>query len=621
MLTFHICEYHLRELNSILLKLDCPDINAVSFPARCGQPPLELRELDLEKQETRKKSQFILGGHCLSKLAAASQSKVNHTFEIKNQCFEFFIQSFFVDQLQEDGGYLLTPGWVETWENNISNWGFDQETAIDFFKNSVKRLILLDTGVFNNSSKKMSCLSQYIDEPYKIIPIDLTYFQLFISQITLSHQLDEMSLAKSEAEKQAADYALIQDTLNQLIKKNTERKIIESYKELIVLLMAPENIYYLSFYNSQPGIRDWDPFKTSDNKRLTQFLNCPEDLILITENRQDFYLKILGTEQIIGLLKVDQLAFPDYLPQYSDIALNISGIFGLAVENIRFVEKLIVTSHIAGKAELATEILHNVGNILNSVNISAEQIMEILSKSSFKNIPRVLDLIKRNADDLSSFLLTDPTGKKLPLYLEKLSEQIIKEHENIHFEVGSQKKKIQLISEIIHSQQSYSKDTKFVDELDPCALIEESILLNSQKIKNSNIIIKKDYKKLPPIITNRSKVLQILANLLINAVDAIVILDNISKEICFRIYPFKNKMIRFEIQDNGAGIQKEQQSMIFRYGFSTKKSGHGFGLHNAANLALELSGYLSVESEGKGKGSTFILTIPQGKKNSIPNTT
>lgn len=612
MLTFHICEYHLREMESVLLKHGFPDLQTVAFPARCGQPPVNWSEVRSIEQENN--AQVVFGSHCLSELADSSTPNPNCRLVKKNQCFEFFIPRFLVNQLQNDGGYLLTPGWLEQWEKIIDQWGFDRKTAVEFFNPYIKRLILLDTGIRNDNSVMMDTLARYLKKPYDIVSIDLDYFELIVENIVIRQNLNETIFSKSEAEKQMANYALIQDTLTRLIKKDTEQKIIASLKDLITALMAPEKICYLPFMDSRPVIMDWDPLGTPEWNKIMNFIENPENQTATGNNRNGLYLKIIGGTGLIGLMEVKEVAFPRHLSQYLNITGNLSGIFGLAIERIRSVEKLITTSHMAGKAEVATEILHNVGNILNSVNISAEQVMEILSNNSVRHITSVSNLINQKKDDLGTYLTSDPKGLKLHLYLEKLSAQIKKEQEIMFSEISSQKKKIQLISEIIRSQQAYSKDTIFTDEIDPQALIQETILLNHRRIKKGNVTLIKNFQKTPALFSQRSKILQILTNIMLNALDALELSDQTDKKIRIRIYSCKDGMIRFEIQDNGVGIPEKVQSQIFMHGFTTRKKGHGFGLHNAANLAAELSGFLEMQSEGNGKGCIFTLTVPTGKK-------
>jgi signal transduction histidine kinase len=64
------------------------------------------------------------------------------------------------------------------------------------------------------------------------------------------------------------------------------------------------------------------------------------------------------------------------------------------------------------------------------------------------------------------------------------------------------------------------------------------------------------------------------------------------------------------VRDNGVGILPENLTRIFGHGFTTKKDGHGFGLHSGALAAKQMNGALSVQSAGPGKGAAFTLELP-----------
>jgi signal transduction histidine kinase len=68
------------------------------------------------------------------------------------------------------------------------------------------------------------------------------------------------------------------------------------------------------------------------------------------------------------------------------------------------------------------------------------------------------------------------------------------------------------------------------------------------------------------------------------------------------------------VSDNGVGIASENLTRIFNHGFTTRKDGHGFGLHSGALAAREMGGALWAQSDGPGKGATFTLELPLSAK-------
>ncbi|MFY0579183.1 sensor histidine kinase [Cystobacter fuscus] len=115
---------------------------------------------------------------------------------------------------------------------------------------------------------------------------------------------------------------------------------------------------------------------------------------------------------------------------------------------------------------------------------------------------------------------------------------------------------------------------------------------------------------LPPVMTDKHKVLMILVNLISNAKYA---MDDIPAEqrlLTVKLDVPVTDRVRIEVRDNGMGIAQEMMTRIFQYGFTTREEGHGFGLHSCAVAAQELGGTLKAHSEGPGRGATFTLELP-----------
>ncbi len=140
--------------------------------------------------------------------------------------------------------------------------------------------------------------------------------------------------------------------------------------------------------------------------------------------------------------------------------------------------------------------------------------------------------------------------------------------------------------------------------------MDDAIRINSQSVTRHKIDVIREYEVLPPVVTEKQKVLQILVNLMSNAKYAVIAADEVTRRITVRMKQVATDRVRIEVIDNGVGIPRENLTRIFSHGFTTRKDGHGFGLHSAANLARELGGSLTVQSEGVGKGATFVLELP-----------
>ncbi len=271
--------------------------------------------------------------------------------------------------------------------------------------------------------------------------------------------------------------------------------------------------------------------------------------------------------------------------------------------------QLVDASRQAGMAEVATSVLHNVGNVLNSVNVSSSVIGEKIRKSKATSLSKVVALIKEHENNLGDFFANDPKGKQLPGYLASLATHLAQEQQEILEEVKSLAGNIMHIKDIVATQQNYAKTIGVAENLPVVGLVEDAMQLNKGALTRHNIKIVRDFADVPPVLTEKHKVLQILVNLIRNAKYACDDRGENDKQITIRIFNGDGK-IKIAIVDNGIGIAPENLTRIFNHGFTTRKEGHGFGLHNGALVARELGGSLSAFSEGPGRGATFTLELP-----------
>ena len=273
-------------------------------------------------------------------------------------------------------------------------------------------------------------------------------------------------------------------------------------------------------------------------------------------------------------------------------------------------QQLIETSRFAGMAEVATGVLHNVGNVLNSVNVSAGLVLEKLRNSKAPKLGKAAALLTEKNGDLADYLTRDPNGQKLPGYLAKLGDFLVAENAEILREVEGLGHNIEHIKEVVAMQQSYAKVSGVFEHLPPERLVEDAIAMNIGAFERHGVVLVRNFSPAPLVLVDRHKVLQILINLIRNAKYALDDAKHIDKRMTISIQPDGEDKVCIAVADNGVGISPENLARIFGHGFTTKKDGHGFGLHSGANAAREIGGELSVQSDGLGKGATFILELP-----------
>lgn len=265
-----------------------------------------------------------------------------------------------------------------------------------------------------------------------------------------------------------------------------------------------------------------------------------------------------------------------------------------------------------GMAEIAASVLHSVGNVLNSVNVSADIVAEKTISSKLTGLEKLSALLKEHEHDLAAFLTTDPRGTKAPEFINKLAEYWREEQNCISQEMSRLSKNVDLIKEIISTQQEFSKNANDLEQVISLnELLDEVLLITGLNLKK-DIVVEKNYGKINPILTDKVKLLQALVNLIRNAKDAVVESPKKDKKITLKTSSDKNTIV-IEITDNGVGIQPKNINRIFNYGFTTKKSGHGFGLHTSALAINAIGGEIQAHSEGLEFGTTFTIKIPNNK--------
>ena len=369
----------------------------------------------------------------------------------------------------------------------------------------------------------------------------------------------------------------------------------------------------------------------------------------------EYAKRALAGEAFTTMLEIEDIAFETRYAPLRNERGDITGAIGVGTnvterrqmerEREELAKQLVNTSRQAGMAEVSTHILHNVGNVLNSVNVSTGMLASTIRQLPVSDLCQMSTLLQQHQDDhndLGQYLSTDPKGQRIPSYLAKLGKHLTTEQAVLLEEIGSLTKNIEHIKHNIQLQQTTAKSSQVggvggvagVEE--PTLLTEvmdQAIAIHLADFEQHDIQIIRDYTQLPPIIADRHQILQILVNLISNAKYAIQDKrDRQAKQDEQNQFAQQNqptspqsasvlsvqvgwagddqKIVRLQVSDSGVGVKPEHLSRIFTQGFTTRSNGHGFGLHSGALSAKKLGGSLSVHSPGEDQGATFCLDLP-----------
>jgi len=613
-----VCSYFVRDVKAALAldnKFD-KNIKVIGYTPDCGSPPLDWESIDKLIPSTDSACDILLlGSACLNAIgkeiknnkAASCYKKVVY-FE---QCFHLISPPELIDDALAKGYYLLNPGWLAGWHKKIKQWGFNQQGTQNFIDGSINKLLLIDTKVDKHSAQQLQEFSEYIARPEKVYPLGLKYLYFFLSyelNLWFAYQLKRKQAIENKA---TSNYAMSLDLIAQLSHNTSESEVIDGIINIFSMLFAADELIFIPYVDGQAGKPTFAEHINTSTIDLPYVV--PEfigEYMLCDDS--GFWLRLERRNELLGMLKVNKIALPQYRTAYLNQALNIISVCALVIDNARTVSKLVDTAHLAGKAELAIEVLHNVGNVLNSINVSSQMIMERLQQSVSTRMPAVVDIMEQQHENIGEFINSDPRGQKLPAFFSLISKELEKERKLIQEDINRLFMNVEHIKGIIRTQQVYSRESNLLERVNLIELMDEALMLYDDKIKQYKIHIEKYYMDLGLLELPKHKLLQIVSNLISNAIDSLISVKSVEYKIELRMQQQEEQVI-IEVEDNGTGIDLEKINQIFNHGFTTKSNHSGFGLHSAANLSAEMGGKLTVSSGGKGNGACFRLVFPLPK--------
>jgi signal transduction histidine kinase len=273
-------------------------------------------------------------------------------------------------------------------------------------------------------------------------------------------------------------------------------------------------------------------------------------------------------------------------------------------------DQMLEVSRKSGMAEVAAGVLHNVGNVLTSVNVSTTLVRDRLRQSHISGVARLDALLREHAPDLAGFFTRNPRGKLVPDYLHQLSGLLQEERKQLADEMAQLGENVEHIKQIVAMHQGYARMSGAIETLPVGEVVEDALRITEVGLLRQHIQVVRDFAAVPPVAMDRHKVLQILINLIRNARQAVEETGKHTGTVKLSIDRQGTESVRITVSDDGVGIAPDNLARIFSHGFTTKRDGHGFGLHAGALAAQEMGATLSVQSAGAGFGATFMLDLP-----------
>lgn len=514
-------------------------------------------------------------------------------------------------------------------------------------------LVLNDKGIIqdcNNAALRYFSYSEaeeVVGKNVNIIPIKTTKSSIPLLDLleqTSTKKLYEFEIQRKESSLQievsVSDLFVKSERLKICILRDiTERKMHEKASELrhdITHLLVKTT----SYNDSIPKILsmicqelEWDASVFWENGTNPLFIYNPDSLDLKLKNRvepfhfdkdsilhekQSFFKSVvlIPVQFETNLLGVIQLfSKQEKKVEFDDkIKTDIAAEIALFIEKelirkreIKLQQELVTSAKHAGMMQVANSVLHNVGNVLNSVNVSASLLRENLNKSEMNNLMKIASMLKEHLNEMPAFLCMDLKGKLIPPYLIELSQKWEEELSILQKETKIIIQNINNIKNVINTQLSPDDSSTTIERASIKALIDEVIEMKESELKSNRINIIRNYDIPVECLIDKSRLTQVIVNLINNAIDATQ--NQESREIEIRTENTGAALL-IHFSDNGAGLDLNQLEKLFSYGFTTKKTGHGLGLHNSLKQIKEMGGDLKATSSGKTKGATFSISLP-----------
>jgi len=536
---------------------------------------------------------------------------------------------------------LIQKGNLLTINNSQALQGLVEDNAFSSIRELVSKTVNVDTdiiyGIYMDNQRRAwtKADKSNLDGNVKNLQVLEDAIAVWSSNLNAAgyrlHKLDDIDVYEFAAPVMLEDERLgtirygistaVMETTLQQAKQSSNKLMMQSF--LIILGLGLVSILSSFFATRRMAHKMTSPLDTLTQATEQIALGNYDTIVEVRVDNeigllsQSFnYMRIKTKETLDQLLENQKLINEKNMAleltqnKLKDLNLNLEQkVLARTAELKETQEKLLESARAAGVAEVAINVLHNIGNVLNSVNVINQTNYEIIKKSKTDALLKTTELLTINAHQVANYIGHDPRGKKVPELFVKLADALKKENVSLEENTYRMLNSISMMTNIISTQQEYAKTDLLQEKIQLSSILDEAINIQANLVKSQHIQLKRHYQKVVDIFAEKAKVYQIVNNLLVNAIQAATDIENKLHTIDLDIYQQDDEII-FKIRDDGKGIKEQDLTKIFHHGYTTKKTGHGFGLHSCANLMSEMHGEIHAESAGIGKGSCFILIFP-----------
>jgi diguanylate cyclase (GGDEF)-like protein/PAS domain S-box-containing protein len=329
-LSLIVCSNLEREVRALSGLPEFRDVDFLPVQVECDEAEARWEGLDETVRSHKADGQpaLLVGSFCLTQATGPQGLKDACQVAQKSQCFEWIADKDVLDRFLQGETLLLLPGWLKSWEHHVGRlWPSDRKKAQVFFRESAKRIVLLDTGVYPKIENDLREFARFLRLPYEIYFAGLGHFRMSLVQALHSWQSEKeregLEDRVAALRQQISDYSRIGHLLGALTRTQTEEETRNDILEIFRVLLSPQKIAY-------HPVRSFSQGTAAEDSPQDRILSLNADYAW-TEGRGGLLLKIASGREILGLLELEGLAFPERRDHDLNLALTLAKIAALAL--------------------------------------------------------------------------------------------------------------------------------------------------------------------------------------------------------------------------------------------------------------------------------------------------
>lgn len=580
-----VCNSIADELEYVIHTENIRDVILTRLPSKCYTKSFNFENVSesIKSGLQNNSDAVLIGCKQLFKLGKQFDTNIKFVNCPIGYCLEVLIDETLINYFAGRGYYIITNYWLKNFDKIFGSWGFNKSVAAEFFKESTQKILLLDSGSTEINYKRINELSEYLGIPVEVLPITRNHIKCFLQKIIFEWQLKKekriTNSSYAKLTKQSADYAMIFEFIVKLVELDNEVEIVEEIFEIVNMLCAPRDIYFIPVDEKSKGdvIHKGETDLCYNN--ADDFLNN----FKFNESESAFF-EIIHLNEKIGLLFVNTVYFPEHISHYKNLIKTLSFVFGLAIANSRKIALL----------KRNQEVIRKYSEDLAKSNMDKDKFFSIIAHDLKSPFQGFLGLTEMLSDDISD--LTSEEISTLSFKMHQSALNLFKLLENLLAWARMQKGNFDFNAEEINLKKQADEYIEIIKDR-----------ANQKGISVYNLI-PEELKA----VADKKMIDSVFSNLISNSVK----FSTRGGKIEVAAKESTGNMIEIAVADNGVGMNELIINKLFKLSEKVGRKGTegeestGLGLLLCKEFIEKNKGTIWVVSK-VNEGTTFYFTLPK----------